>query len=834
MENKTSNPQMILKTLSLFHQPGDVVELRIPDTPQRTVSGYFDDMQALCNAAVKYSGRVPGIYISLNSVNKDLLARCYNREKGYVKTTTADKDILGRGWFLVDADPIRPKGISSTDVEHQLALEKSKKIRDFLKSNLRWPDPIRADSGNGGHLDYRIALPNDEESRDLLERCLKAIDYVSADDKIAIDTTVYNASRVAKLYGTMACKGDNVPERPHRMSEILEIPERIEIVSREQLLDLARLKPEPPKQERRFYVSAGVPLDIERFMSKHGLSVRRTKPWEGGTVYELNERPFDPEHNSGEARIIQFPNGALSFGCFHNSCQAYDWHTLRDKIEPDRAGKYNSNGHDKDATWTAPTFSHKEKPADDEEQGTITPLLKAEPLPVEVFPEMLQPIIKEIATAINCPLDFVGVPIIRAAGLAVGTSRVIQIKPGWTEGARIFAAVVDRPGSKKSPALYAALSPINQIQKHMQKYYEKKKEQYKEEFAQYESVLLKWKRDEGSSPKPGKPEEPIMSQIITTDSTLEALAELLEQNPRGILFARDELTGWALSMDQYRGGKGADRQAWLSFWNGGQVIINRKNRKTPIVLDNPFVCVVGSLPPDVLNDLSDERGREDGFIHRILFAYPEPHPLAWTEDEISPESLDTLNEVFSKLIDLQPGIDEEGGDKPLILTFTPEGKKMWRAFINEHYAEQNNTPFPDNLCGPWAKMEGYAARLALILHVLRLACGETTEQNVDEFSMAGAADLIDYFKSHAERVYTHLKFSPEDKRILNAIAWIKRKGGTVTAREVQRYRVAEVKTSEGAKQFLELLNKRGYGTIEHGDKGSVVFKLTCTYSTLNT
>src|SRR5262249_26989434 len=112
--------------------------------------------------------------------------------------------------------------------------------------------------------------------------------------------------------------------------------------------------------------------------------------------------------------------------------------------------------------------------------------------------------------------------------------------------------------------------------------------------------------------QPEKPAEPQMPQLFTTDSTTEALRELLGQDPRGLILVRDELTGWARSMDQYHSGKGGDRQAWLSFWAGAAVLLNRKGRKEPLYLTNPFVAVTGCLPPEVLAELADDRGREDG------------------------------------------------------------------------------------------------------------------------------------------------------------------------------------------------------------------------------
>jgi hypothetical protein len=225
-------------------------------------------------------------------------------------------------------------------------LDKANEIRMFLKG-LGWPDPILADSGNGGHLLYKIDLPNDEASRNLFRRCLEALDFLFSDENVSIDRSVHNASRIWKLYGTMACKGDNTPERPHRLAKILEVPLEMIIVDRELLLNLAAMLPEAPRPESK-PDSSYKPLDIEKWMADHGLSIKRAKPWQGGTVYELKECPFNSEHNSGEARIIQFSTGALSFGCFHNSCQGNDRHILRDKLEPGWREKKRGNGFDED------------------------------------------------------------------------------------------------------------------------------------------------------------------------------------------------------------------------------------------------------------------------------------------------------------------------------------------------------------------------------------------------------------------------------------------------------------------------------------------------------
>lgn len=331
----------ITRALDLFFEQGGVTEVRMLDTEWGTVSGYFDNVAAIVRVAAEYSGRVPGVYITLNRVRPDLLARSTNRVKTHAKTTTSDADITRDSWFLIDADPARPKGISATDAEHELALKKGAEIKAFLKSK-GWPWPVLADSGNGAHVVYQIDLPNDDASRELLKRCLEALDFYFTDKQVQIDRTVFKAAQIFKLYGTRSCKGDNGLERPHRLARIIEVPDEIIIVSREQLEQMAAMLPEPPKAESKSHGSYK-PLEIEKWMADHGISIKRTKPWQGGTVYELNECPVKSEHNRGESRIIQFQNGALSFGCFHNACADYDWHALRDMIEPGWRDKKSSN-----------------------------------------------------------------------------------------------------------------------------------------------------------------------------------------------------------------------------------------------------------------------------------------------------------------------------------------------------------------------------------------------------------------------------------------------------------------------------------------------------------
>jgi hypothetical protein len=217
----------ILRFLDLVAETEQVVELRLlkVHVGQRmpvTMSGYFIDLQMLAKTAAKYSAVAQGIYITLNPVNPALLARAKNRVRiaGKDCPLTTDGDVVKRLWLPIDFDPTRPTGISSTEAEHALAIERAMHVRGDLRSE-GWPDPILADSGNGGHLLYRIDRPTDDT---LIKQCLEALAFRFDDDRVKIDQAVFNPSRIWKLYGTLSRKGDPLRDRPHRLAHILEAP----------------------------------------------------------------------------------------------------------------------------------------------------------------------------------------------------------------------------------------------------------------------------------------------------------------------------------------------------------------------------------------------------------------------------------------------------------------------------------------------------------------------------------------------------------------------------------------------------------------------------------
>ena len=318
--------------LRLLHEAGEVFEVRILGTARGTVSGYFDDVTAAAREIAKWDGKASAIYVSMNPVKPDLMARAANRLKDHARETSSDSDVTCRRWLLIDVDAARPSGISATDEEAQAACETARRIKAFLEDECHWPKGMVVNSGNGAHLLYRVDLPNDPESRDLVKRVLAALATKFDADGVHVDTSVHNAARIVKVPGTMACKGDNIPERPHRRSNVVSTPAEWTPVTRVHLHALVRTpKTDPPRTNTG--ASGNGKFDLEEFLASNQLQVRNHKQEAGADVWVLNVCPFNADHDRGEAFVRRDVSGALSAGCQHQSC-TWQWPDLRERYEP--------------------------------------------------------------------------------------------------------------------------------------------------------------------------------------------------------------------------------------------------------------------------------------------------------------------------------------------------------------------------------------------------------------------------------------------------------------------------------------------------------------------
>lgn len=321
----------IYKWYDLFVKTDSVVEIR--SFGDKTYSGYYKNIENIIRD-VTWLDSLPNqqVYFIMNQINPDCYSRPQREKLMVSKTTTNDKDIVGRNFILVDLDPKRTTGVGSSDKELYAARVKAANVYNFLLDN-GFNKPIVAMSGNGYHIMIPCAFPNTEEVNNTIKRFLNALSMLFSDDNVEVDTVNFNAARICKLYGTVAKKGYNSDDRPHRLSKIVKVPDVINNVERQYIEKIANLYPEDIKPSvdnnwgrERF--------DIVSFLHKHNINYKEYRTT-GGTKYVLESCIFDSNHKGKDAAIFQRDNGALAYHCFHNSCSQYTWKDVRLKFEPD-------------------------------------------------------------------------------------------------------------------------------------------------------------------------------------------------------------------------------------------------------------------------------------------------------------------------------------------------------------------------------------------------------------------------------------------------------------------------------------------------------------------
>lgn len=420
------------------------------------------------------------------------------------------------------------------------------------------------------------------------------------------------------------------------------------------------------------------------------------------------------------------------------------------------------------------------------------------PFPVESLPQPFQSFVRDAAAAIGCDPAFIALPVLTAAAAAVGNTRRLIIKRGWFVPPIIWTAVVGESGTAKTPAFRLAIEPIRDRQSKAIAIHEA-------ELALQQAVLASGGK--GSDVQVDPP-----ARCLVSDTTVEALAPILKRTPRGVLLACDELAGWFGSFDRYagKGRGGGDSAHWLSMFNADAIVVDRKTGIPPtIFVPHAAVCICGGIQPAILQRALGRDHRENGLAARLLLAYPPRRPKSWTEADISDDAKAAISAVFDKLFALQP-VEHAGELRPALVRLAPPAKAAFVEYFRQHAAEQ--AALSGDLAAAWSKLEEYAARLALVVHFIHWAAGESAldAETLDADSMAAGIDLATWFKAETRRVYSALARTDEERQQSRLVEWIRQRGGSVTAREAQMTLRDYRRTGE-ADAALEALAKAGIG-----------------------
>lgn len=317
-----------VETLDLLC-PDAPVEIRIISEGAPLVKRFHDHIQAAAWADQYPHAR--GVYVLMNPYDERLI-------KG---SGVGDDAITRRKWLLIDADPKRPTGTNSSDEELGLARDITYKVKDYLTTK-GWPQPIEALSGNGSHLLYAIDLPNDARSTAAIEAILKHLDdrfntSQGSDTRgVSIDTTVSNASRITKLYGTMTRKGPDTPERPQRISQLLPSTGPLELVPSLLLLEFAVTAPAAGS-----HTKTGGPglYDLQAILAriKAYTQIFGERRKDDVTQYQI-DCPWKSEHTTQPVgkdgtMFTWGDDGAPGFICGHGHCKERHWPEFRERLD---------------------------------------------------------------------------------------------------------------------------------------------------------------------------------------------------------------------------------------------------------------------------------------------------------------------------------------------------------------------------------------------------------------------------------------------------------------------------------------------------------------------
>jgi hypothetical protein len=351
--------------LDRHHQCDGITEIRILGGGRRGVwSGYFDrdhcdDLLRALLPMTQVRSKVPyddyprigeaNLYFTLQAVHPDLLGRAANRIKR-ADTTTADTDIVAYCLFAVDIDPVRKAAISATDEEKAHAWAAADKvIAWFAEHGIRC---MVADSGNG----YHLLIPTTPYTGPAVAVAarkanvlLKLLDAKFSTAQAKIDKDVFNPSRIFKLYGSLAMKGDHVQDRPYRWASIdmSDVPADVDVFAIlssaiEQFEEESRPTPtDPPAgQTVRMPGKRGWDADtsqrvLDEVLTREGLTYRRTER-DGRTYFHFEACPVhaDDDGHQYECCVLVGPSGKFGASCKHDS--TVGWRAFKPVIGWDR------------------------------------------------------------------------------------------------------------------------------------------------------------------------------------------------------------------------------------------------------------------------------------------------------------------------------------------------------------------------------------------------------------------------------------------------------------------------------------------------------------------
>jgi len=170
---------------------------------------------AIESAALQGNAAGYNVYQCVNQINND----CQSN-------TVKENDIFSIDNLFIDIDRLGCSNSPATDKELEKLYRCVTAMVAYLK-DLDWPEPTIVMSGNGYHIYYGLdgdALEPNGANRDLRRSVLECLAQKFDSSICKIDRCVYNDSRITKVLGMVARKGEDCRERPYRKVRLVSKP----------------------------------------------------------------------------------------------------------------------------------------------------------------------------------------------------------------------------------------------------------------------------------------------------------------------------------------------------------------------------------------------------------------------------------------------------------------------------------------------------------------------------------------------------------------------------------------------------------------------------------
>jgi hypothetical protein len=379
----------------------------------------------------------------------------------------------------------------------------------------------------------------------------------------------------------------------------------------------------------------------------------------------------------------------------------------------------------------------------------------------------------------NMGCDPAGLAMAALVACAAATPEIIKLQVKehdefWTEPARMWAALVGDPSTKKTPALNQAKWPIDRIDRKLVAQYLTEKEVYDQLSA----------ADKKTRPPPKQP------RIKIEDTTIEAAQEILKDSPDGVLCHQDEFSGFLGNADKYSGNKGAsaDRAFWMKAYNGGPSSFHRIVRGQGQI-PNLSINLLGGIQPDTIRKLAAD-GVDDGLLQRMLFIVLRPA----TVDQDKPR--DPVVKDYFRLVDklhgLQPPQQQSFSENKLedtVLRFDRGAQTIRNQLAERHIKLMNSEAVSKKLATHVGKYDGVFARLCVLWHCIENVNQATLPAIVTEDTARRVATFLHKFIfKHAVAFYIGMLGRADDHDRLGNVAGfiLARKLSEITNRDIHR------------------------------------------------